>query len=64
MDSNPRPPESPADDQLLEDLAALSGLLNPERIWQQEQQLDDLNEAQAREGETSAHPKPSTSAAD
>ena len=29
----------------LEDLAALTGVLNPERIWQEEQALDDRNQA-------------------
>ena len=51
MDPAPRPPEPP-DDHLLEDLAALTDLLNPERIWQEEQQLDDLNESRADEGQT------------
>ena len=49
MDPTTRPPEPPADDHLLEHLAALTGLLNPERIWQEEQQLDELDESQADE---------------
>lgn len=40
-----RPSEVPAEDHLLEDLAALTGVLNPERIWHEEQALDDRNEA-------------------
>jgi hypothetical protein len=40
-------PEQPADDHLLENLAALTGLFNPERIWQEEQLLDDMAEKEA-----------------
>ena len=56
-----RPPEPPADDHLLEDLAAVTGLLNPERIWQEELQLDDLDEARAKQEQT---PAPDAPAAD
>jgi len=41
-----RPPELTDDDHLLEELAALTGVLNPERIWQEEAALDDLNHAE------------------
>ncbi|MDB5236026.1 MAG: hypothetical protein JWR44_3019 [Hymenobacter sp.] len=41
-----RSPEPTDDDYLLEDLAALTGVLNPERIWQEEEALDSLNPAE------------------
>lgn len=43
----PPRPEQPADDHFLEDLAAMTGLFNPERIWQEEELLDDLEEKEA-----------------
>ncbi len=46
MEPNAAP--EPEDDHLLEDLAAYTGLLNPERIWQKEERLDDLEEAEER----------------
>ena len=64
MDPTARPPESPDDDHLLEDLAAMTGLLNPERIWQEEEQLDELNESPANEALTSTPPEPGTPAAE
>lgn len=59
-----RPLEPPADDHLLEDLAAVTGLLNPERIWQEEQQLDDLDEAQDEQGLPPDPSAPGSRAAD
>ncbi len=44
----PTPAPAPEDDHLLEDLAAYTGLLNPERIWQKEERRDDLAEAEER----------------
>ena len=39
----PDPAQQPAtDDHFLEDMAALTGLFNPEVIWQKEMQLEDL----------------------
>jgi hypothetical protein len=64
MDPANRPPAPPADDHLLEDLAAITGLLNPERIWQQEQQLDDLSEGRADEGPLPAQSAPDAAAAE
>jgi hypothetical protein len=64
MDPTPHSPKSPTDDHLLEDLAAMTGLLNPERIWQEEQQLDDLHEVHAGQGHPPAQPEPGTPAAD
>lgn len=50
MDTTPLPPDdsqqSHESDGLLEELASLTGLFNPERIWQQEGKLDDLREQQ------------------
>ncbi|MGI4867441.1 MAG: hypothetical protein ACRYFZ_26215 [Janthinobacterium lividum] len=40
----PPRPAQPADDHLLEELAALTGLFNPERIWQEEEILDDMEQ--------------------
>ncbi|MBF9236660.1 hypothetical protein I2I05_04555 [Hymenobacter sp. BT683] len=37
---------APEGDHLLEDLAAYTDLLNPERIWQKEERLDDIEEAE------------------
>jgi hypothetical protein len=46
MDTNsPLPPADagqPADNHLLEDLAAMTGLFNPEVLWHTEEKLDDL----------------------
>jgi hypothetical protein len=39
-------------------------LLNPERIWQQEQQLDDLSEGRADEGPLPAQSAPDAAAAE
>ena len=48
------PPEPPADGHLLEYLAAMTSLLSPERMWHQEELLDELNESQADEKPMSA----------
>ena len=42
---------SPIEEQpdLLEELTAFTGLFNPERIWQMEEQFDDLDEANGEE---------------
>jgi hypothetical protein len=55
MDKNqlPTPPEQPAADPLLEELVAFTGLFNPERIWQEEEVLDDMEE---KEAQSSAEP--------
>ena len=50
QDHSPDPtPETPADDHLLEELAALTGLFNPTIIWQQEELLDDMDEQATQE---------------
>jgi len=49
---SPLPPQStPATEpSLLEELTALTGLFNPEIIWQEEEKIDDLDEqAELRE---------------
>ena len=38
----------PAEDHLLEDLTALTGMFNPEIIWQEKEQLDDQEEEQEK----------------
>lgn len=43
---NPNPPAEPG---ILEELAALTGLFNPEIIWKEEELLDDLDEQAARQ---------------
>jgi len=47
---SPLPPQStpPAEPSLLEEMAALTGLLNPEIIWQEEAMLDTLDEQEAQ----------------
>jgi hypothetical protein len=40
----------------LEEMAALTGLFNPEKIWQEEELLDDIDEQEAARG---AEPAPS-----
>lgn len=53
----PTPPEQPAADPLLEELAALTGLFNPERIWQEEELLDDMEEKEAQSSAEPAAPE-------
>ena len=59
MQTNSLPPDDdkPADDHLLEDLAALTGLFSPSVLWHTEEKLDDLNEQAALE-EAARLPKP------
>jgi len=47
METNqaPQGPEQPAEDHLLEDLAAFTGLFNPEIIWQEKELLDGQEES-------------------
>ena len=55
----PTPPpggELPTDDSLLNELAALTGLFNPERIWQEEEMLDDMDEREQTQGHPGPHP--------
>lgn len=52
MDANQLPPipnQPPAEDQWLENLASVTGLFNPEVIWQEEEQLDDLEQQSPQE---------------
>lgn len=39
----------PTEPGILEELAALTGLFNPEIIWKEEELLDDLDEQAARQ---------------
>ncbi|MDO7885451.1 hypothetical protein [Hymenobacter cheonanensis] len=43
---NPNPPAEPS---ILEEMAALTGLFNPEIIWKEEELLDDMDEQEARQ---------------
>ena len=58
MDPTTRPAERPADSHLLEDVVVMTGFLNPERIWQEEEQLDELNESQAKKASPSVPSEP------
>ena len=40
-------PTLPTEPSILEEIAALSGLFNPERIWQEEALLDDMDKQEA-----------------
>lgn len=55
MQTNSLPPndDKPADDHLLEDLAALTGLFSPSVLWHTEEKLNDLNEQATLEEEAS-----------
>lgn len=56
---SPLPPQStpPTEPSILEEMAALTGLFNPEKIWQEEELLDDIDEQEAARG---AEPAPTT----
>ncbi len=51
MHTDPLPPdaEQPTETSLLDDLAALTSLFNPEVIWHEEEVLDKLDEQAAQE---------------
>ena len=59
---SPLPPQStpPAEPSLLEEMAALTGLFNPEIIWKEEAMLDTLDE---QEAQRAAAPTPPTNQA-
>ncbi|QKG53470.1 hypothetical protein [Hymenobacter sp. BRD67] len=59
--SSPSASEQPADDHLLEDLAALTSLFNPVEIWHEEEKLDDLDD---QEKAALNAPQPPTAPAD
>lgn len=42
-------PTPPAEPSLLEEMAALTGLFNPEIIWKEESLLDTLEEQEAQQ---------------
>jgi len=58
----PPQPTPPAAPSLLEEMAALTGLLNPEIIWQEEALLDTLDEQDAQRA--AAPPAPTDPPAD
>ena len=47
---SPLPPSTtpPTEPSILEEMAALTGLFNPEIIWKEEELLDDMNEQEAQ----------------
>lgn len=47
----PIPPDTnpPTEPSILEEMAALTGLFNPEKIWQEEELLDDMDEQEAQQ---------------
>jgi len=46
--TTPPQPTPPTEPSLLEEMVALTGLFNPERIWQEEALLDDMDEQEAQ----------------
>jgi hypothetical protein len=64
MHTDPLPsdtgPEQPAKPSLLEEMAALTGLFNPEVIWHEEEVLDKLDEQAAQEAADAAATSTST----
>ena len=60
---SPLPPQStpPTEPSVLEEMAALTGLFNPEKLWQEEELLDDMDEQEAqRAAEPGAPTEPTT----
>jgi hypothetical protein len=53
---SPLPPHStpPTEPSILEEMAALTGLLNPEIIWKEEELLDDLDGPETQDPAKSA----------
>jgi hypothetical protein len=61
-DPLPSDAEQPTEPSMLEDMAALTGLFNPELIWRKEEVLDKLDEQAAQEAaDASAVPAPPAS---
>ena len=59
--TTPPQPTPPTEPSLLEEMVALTGLFNPERIWQEEALLDDMDEQEAqRAAETDKAAGPAT----
>jgi len=55
----PPQPTPPTEPSILEEMAALTGLFNPEIIWKEEELLDDMDEQEARRA-AALPPKPTT----
>ena len=55
---SPLPPQStpPAEPSILEEMAALTGLFNPELIWKEEEILDTMDEQEAQRAAEPPHP--------
>lgn len=55
---SPLPPNSnpPTEPSILEEMAALTGLFNPETIWKEEELLDDMDEQAAQQAAPTAPP--------
>jgi hypothetical protein len=52
----PPQPTPPTEPSILEEMAALTGLLNPEIIWKEEEMLDDLDGQEDQDTPGSAEP--------
>jgi hypothetical protein len=55
----PPQPTPPTEPSILEEMAALTGLFNPEIIWKEEELLDDMDEQEAQRAAASST-KPAT----
>lgn len=60
---SPLPPDTnpPTEPSMLEEMAALTGLFNPEIIWKEEVILDTLDEQAATSAPPPANPTPDQS---
>jgi hypothetical protein len=54
---NATPPTEPS---ILEEMAALTGLFNPEIIWKEEELLDDMDEQEAQRAAAASSTEPAT----
>ena len=52
---HPTPPTEPS---VLEELAALTGLFNPETIWHEEEKLDDMDDQELARQQAQTPPAP------
>jgi hypothetical protein len=57
---SPLPPATtpPTEPSILEEMAALTGLFNPEIIWREEELLDDMDEQEAQRAAAPAPDQP------
>lgn len=61
--NSPTPPQPtpPTEPSILEEMAALTALFNPEIIWKEEELLDDMDEQEARRAATAPLAEPPAS---